>query len=194
MLSGVARGMLVSPWFAAGAGFVIATTAFIVAPHAQMRFPVQVTHCTKPACKSTVPQSGVPLPLTEPSDQVSISTAPAASAASGQTIRYRLLPRYGAFSMQITLTRTQAHGGWQLAFAIPGVAVTSVTGATDWQLGASGEVTVFGSGNWDSGGWDQGDSGRGDGDVGVTVFGNGTASGPSGCVLNGTPCHFSPSG
>lgn len=175
MLTGAARRLLASPWFAAGAGFVIATTAFIVAPRAELKLPnnaIIVTHCKQSGCQTPVPQGLNPQPLGGSSEQVSIPP----------TIGYRVLwHQQGAFLMEINLASKQAVGHWQLAFTISSAAISSVTGAESQRTGA-GRVTVTGSSS--------GEDGRGQGDIRIFVIGRGSASEPTQCVLNGSPCRF----
>jgi hypothetical protein len=198
MLTGAVRGLLVSPWFAAGAGFLIATAAFIVAPRGELEFPnnaIKVTHCSQAACQATTSQGIVP--LTEPSEQIKVATA---TATSGLTVDYYVLwQQRGAFSMEITLTGKRASGPWQLDFVIPGGFITSVEGAT-WQrsgldgVAAHGSSTAAGGGSRDGQGGDAGDGSSqfdaDSGDVRLIVTGDGTASPPAGCLYNGTQCRF----
>jgi hypothetical protein len=198
VLSGAARGLLVSPWFAAGAGFVIATTAFIVAPRAELRFPnkpaINVTPCRQSACQSAVPQGA--LPLTGQSDQIRVpSPAPTLSLTFGYHVLWQ---QHGTFAMQITVPGKQAVGDWRLAFAIPGAVVTSVTGA-DWQRADTGVVTVRGSssgssravGDWGSVGGDGGSRySGGQRDITLVVTARGSDTPPSGCVYDGSNCQF----
>jgi len=203
-MTGAARGLLVSPWFAAGAGFVIATTAFIVAPRAEQRIPgnnsaINVTQCTQRGCQKTVSQGAVP--LTEPSDQMKINTAPPAPAA--QTVSYHVFWQYGgSFIIEITLTSKQATGDWRLAFAIPGAVITSVVGA-DWQRSGADSGTARASMGQstpaasDSSSASQGRGGfcggSGQRDIKLVVTGHGSDAKPGGCVFDGAQCQFSPS-
>jgi hypothetical protein len=195
MLSRAARGLLVSPWFAAGAGFVIATTAFIVAPRAELRFShsnaINVTQCTERGCRQTIPQGAVP--LAEPSDQI-VPSVPAAVA-------YRVISQQGGmFKLEITLTGSQAARDWHLYFAIPGADITSVVGAR-WQAagtdGGTAHGSITGNGPTASVSASAGQSGSQDdgGQVAITFFvtGSGSPAGLTGCAYNGAQCHFSPS-
>jgi hypothetical protein len=198
MLSGAARALLVSPWFAAGAGFVIATTAFIVAPRAEARFSqsaINVTQCTERGCREIVPQAAVP--LAEPSDQIVRSV----TAAPGVAVDYRVISQqHDTFKLEITLTGSQAARDWNLSFAITGADITSVVGARWNPAGtdggtAHGSITGNGATAGDSASADLGASQDDGGQVAITFFvtGSGSPSGLTGCAYNGAQCHFSPS-
>jgi hypothetical protein len=196
MLRGAARGLIVSPWFAAGAGVVIATSAFLIAPRAVQEFPnnngINVTHCSHAGCRPT-PQGMLPLPLTEPGGQMRVTTA---TAASGLTFGYYVLwQQHGAFSMEISVSGSHAIGPWQLTFVIPGRYITSVAGA-NWQRSgvdgviASGYVTTAGSYSRDGQGGDSSDGSRDQRFIQFIVTGAGTAAPPGGCFYNSAQCHF----
>jgi hypothetical protein len=198
VLSGAARGLLVSPWFAAGAGFVIATTAFIVAPRAEARFSqsaINVTQCTERGCREIVPQAAVP--LAEPSDQI----VPSVTAAPGVAVDYRVISqRHDTFKLEITLTGSQAAGDWHLTFAVPGADITSVVGARWKPAGtdggtAQGSISMDGQTAADSASGNQGGSTSDGGQVAITFFvtGSGSPAGLSGCAYDGAQCHFSAS-
>lgn len=197
LLTGAARGLLVSPWFAAGAGFVIAAGAFIYAPHAELNFgnAIGVTHCTQSDCETVTPQGGAP-----PIAAGGGTPIPAEPAATGLTFRYTVnWDDHGPFEMVLTVTGKHAIGAWQLTFVIPGATAVSVVGA-NWQPSGTDGGTASGTTLGASHGTQlsaavDGHHGH-DGQqnvVSVVVQGTGQPKAPTGCVFNGATCQFSAS-
>jgi len=130
LLTGAARGLMVSPWFAAGAGFVIAAGAFIYAPHASLNFD------TAPG-RTVCPTPGCPVPQKEPqiagTEGGLVTASPAASSASPRGRHARDdsddAPSFtytvqadgtGMYQMVLTETSDQPIGSWALSVVIPG--------------------------------------------------------------------------
>jgi hypothetical protein len=140
LLSGAARGLLVSPWFATGAGFVIAAGAFMYAPHAELNFgnevigraPCRVAGCTIP--QQAPVMAGGANGLVTPSPSASSTGRHAAHAGSDSPTFAYSVKATGSDAFQMTLTVTSEHavGPWKLAFVIPGAGNLSVVGAS-WQ-------------------------------------------------------------
>ncbi len=211
VLRTAARGLLVTPWFAAASGFVIAASLWIYAPQAHLQFPSGSAIRTQPcigACSSPSSQdrsrrlatSGKGR-LTEP--RKSGKRAGAApnvgrhsrSAVSGLTFSYYVLPsQQGGFNLMIRVVGQRAIKDWRLAFSLPGDRIHKVSGAV-WQRTSRHSGTA--SGNGQQGQW-PGNDGAGDqlsgGDhqYGFTFFvsGNGSPAGPTDCVYNGQTCVF----
>jgi hypothetical protein len=209
LLTGAVRGLLVSPWFAAGAGFVVAAGAFMYAPHAKLEFgsAIGVTQCKIAKCHPTN-QLGAPgiaagtgdgtLPTPGPSP----SAAPAATArlTFGYTVTSHL---HGQFQMLLTVTGKKAIGTWSISFVIPGATDVTVAEATSQQTATAspaasptpsrtvtpGPAPSPGSSPVVTGdhGADQTDS------LYLIVKGDGTPSAPTSCIFDGARCSFSPS-
>jgi hypothetical protein len=208
LLTGATRGLLVSPWFAAGAGFVIAAGAFIYAPHGELFLTEPgVKACDVAGCHSLTQDGGTL--LTPKGGATPIPTTP--PATTGLAFTYSVnRPRHGAFRMQLTVRASHAIGDWRLFFVIPGATDVSVADAAWQQSGTNGgTASNFGSAGADNtSAYDQQNSGHsgnqgyvgthpgGNGDqqdyVSFTVTGFGQPSAPENCSFNGAPCSFNP--
>jgi hypothetical protein len=212
LLSRAVRGLLVSPWFAAGAGFVVAAGAFIYAPHGSLDFgtALGVTRCKLAGCHQTTPleEPGVPAgggdgPLT---------AAPATSApseAAAPTFSYAVTWRTrDTFQLVMTVTSKHAIGSWSLAFEIPGATKVVVVNAKWQSSGAAGGTASGAAGNGGDTHAGTGDNGSDSSpaprstpdDVGqaadilsLVVDGHGIPVAPASCVYDGVTCHFSQS-
>jgi hypothetical protein len=175
------RGLLVTPWFAAGAGFVIAAALSLNAPRTFLTYRPNNTKCA--SCTSS-PES---VPTSKPGLQIK-SVNPAViggTGAVGPAVPIHLGPeRNGVFSVTITLPAGQARNGWRLRFALPGRSVTEVLGAQWLPDGADdgGVAAMLTQGGYVSPTDPSG--------VSFTVSASGAPVAPVGCVLNGQPCHF----
>jgi hypothetical protein len=128
---------MVSPWFAAGAGFVIAAGAFMYAPHASLNFDSAPgrTVCPTPGCP--VPQK-VPQIAGGASGLVTASPSPSSSSRRGRHAAHDksdISPSFtytvqqdgtGVYQMIITETSQGAIGSWGLSVVIPGATKVSV--------------------------------------------------------------------
>ena len=152
------RGLLVTPWFAAGAGFVIAAALALNAPHTVLTYRPNTVPCAS-NCTTTGPGKG-PAALGSPGVQIkTASPAPSArgphrrrghghagpvrhrgdgaGAPAGTRVGFRVIwHRYGQFSAVITIPARQAGRGWSLQFRIPGTQITQIQGA-QWQPSGS---------------------------------------------------------
>jgi hypothetical protein len=160
LLTGAARGLIVSPWFAAGAGFVIAAGAFMYAPHASVNFD------TAPG-RTLCPTPGCPVPQKEPqiaggtSGLVTASPLPTSSSPRGRHAAHHKsdsAPSFtytvqadgtGMYQMILTETSEHAIGGWRLSVVIPGAEKVSVY---DGMLQGSGTDGAIAGGAAGSGG------------------------------------------
>jgi hypothetical protein len=136
LLTGAVRGLVVSPWFAAGAGFVVAAGAFMYAPHAQLSFGNSLVHrsrCATARCQHELAtEQGAQGILGTGVEQVPPSATPSATAATtGMTFGYAVTSHNRAgFQMLLTVTGKKAIGSWSLSFLIPGATDVTVLEAT----------------------------------------------------------------
>jgi len=202
LVGGAVRGLLVVPWFAAAAGFVVAVGLWISAPHAELRLPSAVGEvpCQVTGCGTQAGQGAGNLtttkgqPIAHPKKAAGAkSGAGRRTAASGLTFAYVVLwHQQGKFAVLITVRGKKALRSWKLAFTMPGDQITYVAGAA-WQ--PSGEDGGTASVQADQ----PGQRGQGDGDgpdgsghmISFTVFGQGTPAAPTGCTFDKATCTFS---
>ena len=140
------RGMLVTPWFAAGAGFVIAAALALNSPHTVLTYKPNSIPCAGTGC-----QAPGALPTTRPkvalkqARPAQVSTPPSrahhhrTTSPAGTLVGFREVWQHnGEFAAIITIPAGQAQHGWSLRFRFPGRHVTSVWGAL-WHASASGD-------------------------------------------------------
>jgi hypothetical protein len=140
------RGMLVTPWFAAGAGFVIAAALALNSPHTVLTYKPNMAPCAGARC-----QDPGALPTTRPKVQLNqarpaqVSTPPSrtrhhrTTPPAGPLVGFREVSQHnGEFAAIITIPAQQAQRGWNLRFRFPGRHVTSVWGAL-WHASPSGD-------------------------------------------------------
>jgi hypothetical protein len=161
------RGLLVTPWFAAGAGFVIAAGLALNSPHTTLTYRPDTKPCVG---NCTTGQSRGSMPATSPGVQIK-TASPAATGSgpdrhgsagrhdqagghrhggtgsagpTGAGVGFRILyHRLGQFGLLITVPQAQQSHGWSLQFEIPGTQITRVWGA-QWQpSGHSGGVATM---------------------------------------------------
>jgi hypothetical protein len=173
------RGLLVTPWFAAGAGFVIAAALSLNAPRTFLTYRPNNTPSTSKCATCVAPES---VPTSKPGVQIR-SVNPAViggTGAAGPAVPIHLGPeRDGGFSVTFTLPAGQPRNGWRLRFTLPGRSVTRVDGA-HWRADAGGD-----------GGLAAGYvSSAGPAPVSFTASASGSPVAPTGCELNAKPCHF----
>jgi hypothetical protein len=206
-MRGAARSLLVTPWFAAGAGFVIAAGLWIYSPHTVLRFPPNaqnITHCQPGTCVPSSPgNSAGSLTVTTPG--VSIKPDQAEhhkharpdvrnrSAIAGLKFEFKVIWQRGnVFNAVLTVRGKNAPGFWRLYFEIPGAQINDVTGA-NWQPNASASGGTASAPTGAPGGPDGGGYGggpyKGD-EIRFMINGTGTASMPTSCVFNGDACTF----
>jgi hypothetical protein len=205
------RGLLVTPWLAAGTGIVIAATMALAVPkHAILSYgPIDPGMlCKNPRCVPTVPGHGPGLLAgAKPGIQLlppGIRHTPAMPAAAarpgatplaagrgaartgspaGVTIGYAVLSHgHGTFRSVITVQSREKLGAWSLGFAIPGARLSDVWGAT-WQPSASGDGGVASGRPWP---WAR----SGPGTAKIVIFATGRPRAPVGCTFDGRACVF----
>jgi hypothetical protein len=206
----VARGLLMTPWFAASAGFVVAASLWIYSPHPQLTFPA-IAIGKVPQVPSHVDEQGVgslaiksgerATQQHKPAAPAKTSTSdPASTAASGLTFGYvvvRAAP--GHFELMVTITGKHPIKDWQLAFVLPGAHIQSVLGA-HWEANGSdgfifsplaGDLSQQHGGPGDYGadhGYDGGKPGQFR--VSFQVVASGAPVRPADCSFEGASCTF----
>jgi len=139
------RGLLVTPWFAAGAGFVIAAALALNSPHTVLTYRPNTSKCaacTSPGTLATA-QPGLHFKAANPvkpapAGQGEAATRPTPATPSGPDIGFQVVwRRDGAFAAIITVPAAQARHGWNLRFEIPGRRITQVLGA-NWHPAPGG--------------------------------------------------------
>jgi hypothetical protein len=195
----LARSLLLTPWFAAGAGIVIAAAVAVGSPAALTYSPSSpVLRCSESGCVSPEPDHpnvataspGVALEVGGGHGHgASARPAPSRASKGGGQARYRvsyrvITHRRRRFVALITMPGGLARGSWSLAFAFASARVEQVWGA-QWQPSASGEGgTALGSPQWagDPLGWPT--PGQ------LVIMGRGAPTAPTSCRLNGVSCSF----
>ncbi|HEY6480969.1 MAG TPA: hypothetical protein VIZ00_13125 [Streptosporangiaceae bacterium] len=179
------RGLLVTPWFAAGAGFVIAAALSLNAPRTFLTYRPNDRPNTAKCATCVAPES---VPTSKPGVQIR-SVNPAVigglGAAAGPVVPIHLGPEQnGVSSVTITLPAGQARTGWRLRFELPGRSVMAVLGAQWWPDATDdGGMAVRPA----AGGYVSPTDPAG---VSFKVSVSGAPVAPVGCVLNGKPCRF----
>jgi hypothetical protein len=192
LLSGAVRGLIVSPWFAAGAGFVIAAGAFMYAPHASLLLDTAPGRTNCPAAGCPVPQQA-PVIAGAQGGLVTASPSPGSSSPRGRhaapdesdsapDFSYTVQPDgAGMFQMTFTMTSSQPIGDWRLSFDIPGATDLTVTGAS-WQPSGTDGGTASGL---------AAGSTPNSGQTSFVVRGMGEpTAAPDNCSFGGATCHF----
>jgi hypothetical protein len=178
------RGLLVTPWFAAGAGFVIAAALSLNAPRTFLTYRPNDQPNTSKCATCVAPES---VPTSKPGVQIR-SVNPAVIGgigAAGPVVPIHLGPEQnGVFSVTITLPAGQARTDWRVRFALPGRTVMGVLGA-HWLADASDDGGV--AARQAAGGYVAPTDPAG---VSFKVSVSGSPVAPVGCVLNGKPCRF----
>lgn len=205
-----------TPWFAAGAGFVLAATLWIYSPHTELRFPSasapDEVPCTVAQC--TEGNGGGQPAANTPGQHISQQAAKGGnardqvagegSATSGLTFTFSVpWQQNGSFQAVISVRGKHIPAAWRLEFTMPGSQIRYVIGA-QWQATPTGDGGTafasqrqyggggqgYGQGN---GGYGQGDGGAGraqHGSISFLVMGSGPAKTPATCVFNGSSCSF----
>jgi hypothetical protein len=216
VIRGAARSLLVTPWFAAGTGFVIATSLWIYSPHTELRFPDSApgySLCQSKGCQDDAPRTGGLLPFASaPGEKINGSQARTGrtaktdvvthSAVAGLKFKFTILWQQGArFGAYVTVAGHSVPGSWRLSFAIPGAQIDNVSGAS-WRPGASGDGGTASAPSWQFGNNGntpgQGADGnvydeQGHRDIPVISFsitGTGSVTIPTTCRFDGSACTF----
>lgn len=153
---GAARGVLVTPWFAAGTGFVIAAGLWIYAPHGLQIFSAEPKQerCSSSPCGSDGDGGGGSStfgrgsPAKIPAGRHRAGEAAVASAGTGNpalaglTFKYTVERQaHDQFGELITIWGKHPIEHWRLSFVIPGTKIWFVTGG-NWSQTAKDGGTV----------------------------------------------------
>src|SRR5450755_2200713 len=139
------RGLLVTPWFAAGAGFVIAAALALNSPHTVLTYRPHTSKCstcTSPGSLATA-KPGLHVKAAKPvkparAGQGAVAAGPGQAAGAGPEIGFQVVwQRDGAFAAIINVPVAQPRHGWDLRFEIPGRRIIQVQGA-NWQSAPGG--------------------------------------------------------
>jgi Cellulose binding domain len=195
----LARSLLATPWFAAGAGIVIAAVLAVESPTALTYGPTfPVEQCPIQGCGGdSGPSAGQPATATPGVAQEAPglrikggATAPSrrrARAARGALLTYQIVRQWSSgFLAQISLPDAAKSGDWSLRFAFRAAHVDRVWGAR-WRPSGNGDRgTAYGPAR--SSGDFRGDGGSDPGQLMVSA--SGTPQAPSDCALDGARCRF----
>jgi hypothetical protein len=191
---------MVTPWFAAGAGMVIAAAVAVDSPAALTYGPAAPTvRCSAHGCASPAPggqpglAAGSPgVPLQAPGAQAGgaaaassgASRGAAAGSGAGYRLGYRIVSRRHGFVATITMPGDLKPGSWSLQFGFPSARIDRVWGAL-WRPSGDGNAGTA-LGPWEGRGTPPARTGARQ----VTVRASGTPTVPSGCTLDGIRCSF----
>ena len=178
------RGLLVTPWFAAGAGFVVAAALSLNSPRTFLTY----RHDGGSDSKCVSCQSPESVPTSRPGVQIkSVNPAPPGGTSPAPILAVPIqlgTEQNGVFSVTFMLPPGQVRNGWKLAFVLPGRSITEVVGA-QWRPDAAQDGGVF-SEPAEGGYVSPADPDA----VSILVSASGTPVTPVQCVLNGQPCRF----
>jgi hypothetical protein len=209
----LARSLLVTPWFAAGAGIVIAAALAVNTPTALTYGPTGPGRlCTTHSC--TGARRGAPPQVATATPGVAIKAPDADAKGAGPApsphgvtvmsyeVGYRIVGHWRSGFRAVITMRGAGKTGWSLQFAFPAAHVRVVMGAK-WHpsRGGSGGTAVRSAprGGQPATGSDPGQPGTpaqpstSDPDQ-MTVVATGQPQMPSSCTLDGISCHFSAPG
>jgi hypothetical protein len=211
---GAARSLLVTPWFAAGAGFVLAAGLWVYSPHTELKFPTANAPygvpCTTMQCG---PAGNGQLATSSPSKRIVRQTTHGRAAQpdvtgrhasnSGLTFTFAVpWQQNDGFQALITVRGKHLPATWRLEFTMPGTHIRYVIGA-QWQPSPNGDggtafAPQFGGGQGQDQNYGQDDGygpnpggyRRQGGSISILVMGSGTPGTPTNCVFNGASCTF----
>jgi hypothetical protein len=199
-----ARSLLVTPWFAAGGGIVLAAGLWIYSPHTELKFPASAVNpaevpCAPPGCgpgpgghangQPAASKRGMRMPHRH------------AAAAGGQNLavsdlRFRftiLWQRSGMFGAFVSVSGPNLPSSWRLTFQLPGARIGHVIGAL-WQpaAGGSGGTAYSGTAGTPNGQAvpSNGQQSAKPGTITFLVLGTGSPGTPTGCMFNRASCTF----
>jgi hypothetical protein len=200
------RALMVTPWFAASAGIVLAAALAVDAPAALTYAPNGPgVRCATSGCASPAPgqpavanaSPGLELKTgTAPGGATSASARPGRrhGAAAVYELSYQVVRQWpGGFVAVITLPDDMPPGTWRLHLGFSSARVDQVWGAR-WQPTGNGDAGTA-TGSWSAPrGHDGGPEGeqhtRGQDGRQVVIFATGTPTAPSGCRLDRASCDF----
>jgi hypothetical protein len=193
----LARALMVTPWFAASAGIVIAAALAVESPAALTYVPSPGVRCPASGCGGsatsqpnvTAASPGVKLKA-GPAPETAATASPGRRHAAGAVyqLRYRVVRHWqGGFVAVITLPDDMNPGPWSLQLAFPSARVDRVWGARwqPWRDGDAGTAT----GSWTPPRGHGRDSPGQDGRE-LVILAAGAPAPPSSCSLDGASCGF----
>jgi len=202
------RGMLMTPWFVAGAGILIAATLVLESPRdAVLSYgpPSPGVQCLTPGCAAIAPKRqhdslavvrpGVRLNAAGAKGAAAARALPRRSAHTGAVaVRFRLI-QHGqrGFIAVIIVHRGKKLGDWTLGFTIPGASISAVLGAR-WlpDASADGGVAERQPADWSP---PQSQSSPQSPPLTpktarIVIFGTGTPGKPAACTFDHRSCVF----
>lgn len=198
-LRAAARGLMMTPWFAAASGFVIAASLWIYAPHAHLQFNSPGNAIQTQPCHDSCAGGGSHRGhgSLASSGKHRLADRRSGAAVSGLTFSYvPLVSQDGKFTIRISVTGKRAIKNWTLAFVLPGDRIRWVWGAS-WQRTSRDSGTASPgdgqAGNWPGGGQaGNGPFGGNHQQYGFTflVSGTGRQVRPTSCRYDGKSCAF----
>jgi hypothetical protein len=193
-VSRAVRGLLLTPWFAASTGFVIAAGMWLYSPHASITFPsaIGTIHCRLHGCVTPGGKGSGSLASSAPGQRLrtrherhgSGRSGGASERRAGLTLTFTVRwHRHDSFGAAISISGRRSLGAWQLAFRLPGTQIRDVFGA-EWVQSATGDGGTASPFNVDFG--RTGDHDR----VSFWIIGTGSPSSPTSCTFDGATCTF----
>jgi len=193
----VARALMVTPWFAASAGMVIAAALAVQSPAALTYAPSPGVRCPASGCGGSAagqPNVTAVSPGGKlkdgPAPRTATTASPGRRHAAGAVYRlgYRVVRHWaGGFVAVITLPDDMNPGRWSLQLAFPSARVDQIWGAR-WQPWGDGDAGTA-TGSWTP---PRGHNRDGHGQDGreLVILAAGAPAPPSSCSLDGASCDF----
>lgn len=190
----LARSLLATPWFAAGAGIVIAAVLAVDSPTALTYGPTfPVERCPVQGCGGTPGQPGQPATATPgialgvPGMHMNGGATARGHRPGRRLLGYQIVRQWSSgFLALITIPGVARTDRWSLRFAYAAAHVDRVWGAR-WRPSGNGDGGTA-DGPSDRNGHPRWDRSLGVGQVLVSA--TGTPQAPSGCALDGASCRF----
>jgi hypothetical protein len=204
-MAGAMRRLMVTPWFAAATGFVVAAGLWIYSPHAELKLPAvsnggvpcRAGDCAIAGANGNAATNGAGGQAVTPSVK---SAGKLAAGSVGRRLKfgYRVLWQgQGRFGLLISVSGRRVPRSWHMAFALPGDTISAVEGATWSAWSSDGGLVSWPAANaWqlagpqDNGYQHDATTSVGPGDSFVVV-GSGAQLVPTSCSFNGKTCKFS---
>jgi hypothetical protein len=193
----LARALMVTPWFAASAGIVIAAALAVHSPAALTYAPSPGVRCPASGCGGSAasqPNVAAASPGVQlkagPAPQTATTASPGRRHAVGAVYQlgYRVVrhPR-GGFVAVITLPDGMSPGPWSLQLVFPSARVDRVWGAR-WQPWGDGDAGTA-TGSWTPA-RGHGDDAHGPDGRELVILAAGSPAAPYSCSLDEASCSF----
>jgi hypothetical protein len=187
----------VTPWFAAGMGFVIAAGLWLYSPHAMFDYPNAIGRqpCQVKGCpaNSGGPDGGSVATVAPGVELKHEGSGPGGKTAqpdtgtsprSDLTFGYAVLwQHHGQFQVVLSVSGGHIPASWTLSFTMPGTQIKWVWGA-QWQPSADNDG---GTASAPQSGYGRAADSSG---IRLMVSGVGQSTMPSGCTFDGAACQF----